>query len=149
LFNIFYIAYEQNSSCIPIKNRRKKPACSQKRIHLIHVVILIAIYPPICTVGNPPTITPPWAVISPCLAAGLPPINTDVLPFTITSGGPAQTHMSETTDAGNPPISTFATEGPVTGPPTCGLGVAKGQVCISVILAAEGIFSNLFLRLNR
>jgi len=31
------------------------------------------------------------------------------------------------------------TPGPVIGPPTCGLGDARGQVCMSVILAADGI----------
>ncbi len=47
--------------------------------------------------------------------------------------------MSETTAAGNPPIKTVGTQGPVTGPPTCGLGVASGHVCISVCRAADGM----------
>jgi hypothetical protein len=64
---------------------------------------------------------------------------TVVDPFTITSGGPAHTHKSPTTAAGRLPIKTVGTQGPVTGPPTCGLGVASGQVCISVIRAAEGM----------
>jgi hypothetical protein len=57
----------------------------------------------------------------------------------MTSGGPAQTHKSPTTAAGKLPIKTVGTHGPVIGPPTCGLGVAKGHVCISVIRAADGI----------
>jgi len=64
---------------------------------------------------------------------------TVVEPFTITSGGPAQTHKSPTTAAGKLPIKTVGTQGPVIGPPTCGFGVAKGHVCISVIRAADGI----------
>ena len=101
-------------------------------------------YPPICTVGIPPTITPPCAVKSPCRAAGRPPMKTVDEPMTITSGGPAQTHKSPITAAGRLPIKTVGTPGPVTGPPTCGLGVANGQVCISVIRAADAIMFNLF-----
>jgi hypothetical protein len=100
-------------------------------------------YPPICTVGKPPTITPPCAVKSPCRAAGRPPIKTVVEPLTITSGGPAHTHKSPTTAAGKLPIKTVGTDGPLTGPPTCGFGVAKGHVCISVIRAADGIIFRL------
>jgi hypothetical protein len=66
-------------------------------------------------------------------------MNTVVDPFTITSGGPAHTHKSPTTAAGKLPIRTVGTQGPEIGPPTWGLGVAKGHVCISVILAAEGM----------
>src|SRR5688572_20922713 len=102
------------------------------RIQLVH--------PPICTVGKPATITPPCAVKSPCLAAGLLLMSTVVEPFTIVSGGPTHTSRSPTTAAGNPPIRTVGTPGPVTGPPTCGTGpVNIGQVCISVILAADGM----------
>jgi len=67
-------------------------------------------------------------------------------PLTIESGGPAQTHRSDTTAAGIPPINTVGTQGPVMGPPTCGLGEASGQVCKSVSLAAEGINKNLVYR---
>ena len=102
------------------------------------------IHPPICTVGIPPTITPPCAVKSPCRAAGRPPMKTVDEPITITSGGPAQTHKSPITAAGRLPIKTVGTPGPVTGPPTCGLGDANGQVCISVIRAADAIMFNLF-----
>jgi len=56
--------------------------------------------------------------------------------LTITSGGPAHIQISPTTAAGSPPINTFGTEGPVTGPPPC---VGIGQVCKSVILAAGGM----------
>jgi hypothetical protein len=100
--------------------------------------------PPIKTVGYPNTIVPPCAVVSPILHAGLPQISTVAEPFTIESGGPTQTHMSPTTAAGNPPISTVGTPGPITGPPTWGIGgrpgVCIGQVCMSVNLAAGGIF---------
>ena len=77
-------------------------------------------------------------------AAGFPPINTVDDPFIMVSGGPTHTHMSPTTAAGSFPIKTVATPGPITGPPTCGIGEGKagvciGQVCISVILAAGGI----------
>jgi hypothetical protein len=49
--------------------------------------------------------------------------------------------LSPITAAGNPPIKTVGAPGPITGPPTCGIGdgnagVCIGQVCISVILAA-------------
>lgn len=47
-------------------------------------------YPPMITVGVPMTITPPCAVVSPCLAAGAPPIITVAEPCTIVSGGPTQ-----------------------------------------------------------
>jgi hypothetical protein len=72
---------------------------------------------------------------------------TVVEPLTMTSGGPAQTHKSPTTAAGKLPIKTVGTHGPVTGPPTCGFGVAKGHVCISVIRAADGI--TLFLNFQK
>jgi hypothetical protein len=106
--------------------------------------LLIFYYPPICTVGSPTTITPPCAVKSPCLAAGLPPINTVDDPFTIVSGGPTHTNKSPTTAAGKLPIKTVGTHGPVIGPPTCGTTpVTMGQVCISDSLAADGIFLKL------
>ena len=108
---------------------------------LLVTTIFILTHPPICTVGKPATITPPCAVKSPCLAAGLPPINTVVDPTTIVSGGPTHTNKSPTTAAGKLPIKTVGTQGPVTGPPTCGTGPLNiGQVCMSVSLAAEGIF---------
>ena len=88
---------------------------------------------------------PPWAVVSPILAAGLPPIITVADPMTMASGGPVQTQVSPTTAAGMLPMRTVGTPGPVTGPPTWGMGVGKagvcmGQVCMSVSLAAGGIF---------
>ena len=52
------------------------------------------------------------------LAAGLPPINTVPDPLTMVSGGPTHTHISPTTAAGCPPMSTVGTDGPVMGPPT-------------------------------
>ena len=39
-------------------------------------------------------------------AAGLPPIMTPLEPMAIVSGGPTQMHISPTTAAGEPPIST-------------------------------------------
>lgn len=74
-------------------------------------------------------------------AAGLPPINTVDEPFAITSGGPAQVHISPTHAAGNPPINTVGLPGGNMGPPTCGTGpVNIGQTCMSDIRAANGIF---------
>jgi len=111
-------------------------------------------HPPIRTAGNPVTMLPPCAVLSPIRAAGLPPIITVTEPLTIASGGPVQVQVSPTTAAGNPPISTFGTPGPVTGPPTWGIGgtagVCIGQVCISVNLAAGcPILSVLINHYNR
>jgi len=100
-------------------------------------------YPPIITVGAPTTILPPCAVVSPILAAGLPPIITVADPLTMTSGGPTQTQLSPMTAAGIFAINTVGTPGPMTGPPPCGTGgtagVTIGQACISVSLAAGGI----------
>jgi hypothetical protein len=61
---------------------------------------------PIITVGQPITIEPPWAVVSPMRAASRPPISTVGDPFTITSGGPTQTAVSVTRAAGMKPIIT-------------------------------------------
>jgi len=100
------------------------------------------------TVGQPNTILPPWAHVSPILAAGLFPIKTVAEPFTIESGGPTQTAESPMTAAGRKEISTVGAPGPMTGPPTWGTGpVVIGQTCKSVILAANGIssFFNLSL----
>jgi hypothetical protein len=78
-------------------------------------------------------------------AAGLFPIKTVVDPVAMTSGGPTQTHASPTTAAGNSPINTVGHPGPITGPPTCGIGgrpgVSIGQICISVVRAA-GLLMN-------
>lgn len=90
---------------------------------------------------------PPWAQVSAILAAGLPPINTVADPFTILSGGPTQVHISPITAAGIFPISTVGTPGPMMAPPTCGMGgspgVTIGHTCMSLILAAGGIFFGL------
>lgn len=90
--------------------------------------------------GQPTTILPPCAVLSPMRAAGLPPINTVAEPIAITSGGPVHTHISPTQAAGCPPMSTVGVPGGSTGPPTCGTGgvpgVTIGHTCISPILAA-------------
>jgi hypothetical protein len=75
-------------------------------------------YPPIITVGAPTIITPPCAVASPILAAGIPPIITVAEPFAITSGGPVQVSISPTRAAGIPPMSTVGHPGGNTGPPT-------------------------------
>ena len=65
-------------------------------------------------------------------------------PFTIESGGPTHTQLSPTTAAGILAMSTVGAPGPTMGPPTCGMGgtagVCMGQVCISVSLAAGGMF---------
>jgi hypothetical protein len=111
--------------------------------------ILDVFYPPINTFQQPNTIVPPWLVGSPTRAAGFPPMNTVAEPFAIVSGGPTQVHISPTTAAGSLPINTLGALGPVIGPPTCGIGDGKagvymGQVCISVILAAAGIFYSFY-----
>jgi hypothetical protein len=95
------------------------------------------IYPPISTVGHPNTMVPPWAVLSPILAAGMPPIMTVAEPIMIVSGGPVHTAMSPTRAAGKPPIMTIGQPGGNIGPPTCGtVPVTMGHTCMSLILAA-------------
>ena len=93
------------------------------------------------TVGHPAEIDPPWAVESPCRAAGCPPIMTVDDPTMMLSGGPAQVQLPPTTAAGWLPMSTVGTPAGSIGPPVCGLpfGFAIGQVCMSPILAAAGI----------
>jgi len=87
---------------------------------------------------------PPCAVLSPIRAAGLPQMSTVADPIIMESGGPTQTALSPNTAAGNLPIRTVGAPGPIIGPPTWGIGgtpgVTIGQTCISVILAAGGIF---------
>ena len=88
---------------------------------------------------QPAAILPPCMVGSPILAAGLPPINTEVDPGPMVSGGPAHVHILVEVAAGIPPINTVGTPGGKIGPPTCGgvAGVAGiGQVCMSPTLAA-------------
>ena len=75
-----------------------------KRFSCFDSIIILII-----TVGNPETTDPPWAVESPILAAGIPPIITDEDPFTILSGGPTQTRIDPTVAAGKPPIRTVGT----------------------------------------
>ncbi len=92
------------------------------------------------TVGQPTVMAPPCAVVSPCLAAGIPPIITVTDPCTIVSGGPVQMQMSPSLDAGMLATSTVGQPGGMIGPPTCGTGgvpgVTIGQVCMSPIRAA-------------
>ena len=96
-------------------------------------------HPPIITVGQPKTITPPCAVWSPRRAAGILPIITVAEPLAIVSGGPTHTHMSPTRAAGKKPIITVG-QPTAMGPPTWGTGpVDMGQVCISEIRAAGGM----------
>jgi hypothetical protein len=75
-------------------------------------------YPPIITVGQPTVIVPPWAVMSPCLAAGVPPIITVADPIATVSGGPVHKSISPTLAAGIPPIITVGQPGGRTVPPT-------------------------------
>jgi len=101
---------------------------------------------PMITVGQPTTMAPPCAVGSPILAAIRPLIITVGEPITITSGGPTQIAISVTRAAGIPPMITFGEQGPLIGPPTCGIGgtpgVTIGQTCMSVSRAAGGIYDN-------
>jgi len=92
-------------------------------------------------------------VESPILAAGFLPIKTDFEPLIIVSGGePTQTQEELSVAAGNFPISTEETPF-VIGPPTCGTGgvpgVCIGQTCISVTLAAGGIYPFSLQNFNR
>jgi len=105
-----------------------------------HLVVICSIQPPMNTVGQPRVITPPWAVMSPARAAGIPPINTVAEPFTMLSGGPVHVAISPTRAAGMPPISTVGQPGGNMGPPTWGFGPSDmGQVCMSPTRAAIDI----------
>jgi hypothetical protein len=68
-------------------------------------------YSPISTVGAPTAITPPWVVRSPSRAAGIPPINTVLLPIAIAAGGPTSAISDPTVAAGIPAIRTVAITG--------------------------------------
>src|SRR6185312_1346188 len=90
----------------------------------------------ISTIGEPMTIEPPCAVMSPMRAAGRPPIKVMNEPITITSGGPTQTAMLVTQAAGRPLTSAIEPPGRI-GPPTWGTRtVTIGQTCMSVTRAA-------------
>ena len=92
------------------------------------------------TVGQPATITPPCAVLSPKRAAGIPPIITVAEPIIIESGGPLHVSISPTLAAGWPPIITVGHPGGSIGPPTCGtVPFTIGQTCMSLTLAANGM----------
>lgn len=96
------------------------------------------------TVGQPTTIFPPCAVLSPILAAGLLDIRTLEDPIEIVSGGPVQVHRSPRHAANCPPMNTVVLLPGRMGPPTCGLGPSDiGQMCISFILAAAPILIEL------
>lgn len=72
-------------------------------------------------------IEPPWTVMSPMRAAGLPPISTVADPGSNASGGPTQVATSPAQAAGMPPIRTLAAV-PISGPPTWGTTpVTSGQ----------------------
>jgi hypothetical protein len=100
-------------------------------------------YPPIMTVGQPATIVPPWAVLSPRRAAGFLQIRTVAEPLMMESGGPTHTHMLPKVAEGIIPIRTVGPPGETIGPPTwgtgTGAGVTIGHTCISVIRAAGGM----------
>jgi hypothetical protein len=95
------------------------------------------------TVGQPATITPPCAVLSPIRAAGFPQMRTVADPLMIESGGPTHTHMLPSVAEGIMPIMTVGPPGETMGPPTwgtgTGAGVDIGQVCMSVRRAAGGM----------
>src|SRR5688572_18457873 len=102
--------------------------------------LIVIIYPPMITVGQPMIIIPPCAVESPIRAAGIPPMSTVADPLMMLSGGPVHTHISPIRAAGNPPIKTVTEPGGNTGPPTCGtVPVTIGQTCMSLTLAANDI----------
>src|SRR2546423_7163865 len=82
-------------------------------------------------------IEPPWVVMSPRRAAGMPPMRTVGEPIATASGGPTHTHMSAARAAGIMATSTVTQPGGNTGPPTCGTGpVTMGQTCMSPARAA-------------
>jgi hypothetical protein len=85
-------------------------------------------YPPISTLNAPNKISPPCAVWSPSLAAGIPPIITVADPFIIVSGGPTHINISPTRAAGMPAIKTVGSPGPLIGPPTWGIGTGPGFI---------------------
>ena len=86
---------------------------------------------------QPSVITPPWLVLSPIRAAGIPPTITVALPLITLQGGPTQIPIVPIWAAGMPPISTFHAAGAASTPPTCGTGpVNIGQVCMSATRAA-------------
>lgn len=96
---------------------------------------------PIMTVKQPVTILPPCTVGSNMRAAGSLPTNTVGEPFNTRSGGPLQINLSRTRACGILP--TFTLNLPVIiGPPTWGVGVAKGHMCMSKIRAAGGIVND-------
>lgn len=75
-------------------------------------------YPPIMTVGQPPRMEPPWAVVSPIRAAGMLLIITVAEPLMMMSGGPTQTHWEPRVADGMPPMRTVGPPGLLIGPPT-------------------------------
>jgi hypothetical protein len=88
---------------------------------------------------------PPCAVLSPTLAAGIPPIFTVAEPAAMESGGPVHVHISPTFAAGWPPIITVGVPGGRIGPPTCGtVPLTSGQTCMSPTLAAKGILIRFY-----
>ena len=92
---------------------------------------------PITIVEDPMTILPPWAVMSPTLAAGSPPISTVAEPAAMMSGGPEQVQKFVAVAAGILSIKTVGTPGGKMGPPACGtVPVTIGQTCMSPTLAA-------------
>ncbi len=70
------------------------------------------------TTGQPVTIVPPWAQVSPIRAAGLLHIKTFVLPMMTESTGPVHNARVPIVAAGNPPIRTKGKAGDKRGPPT-------------------------------
>jgi len=115
-------------------------ACSRRNLLIRSLEAAVRSLQPIRTVGNPAVMAPPWRVTSRARAAGCPPMNTQVEPIAMTSGGPMHMQRSPTRAAGCPPISTFTQPGGAIGPPTCGTGgttgVARGQACRSPTRAA-------------
>ena len=86
-------------------------------------MVTVTSQPPIRTSLVPVTIAAPQPATSPIRNAGLPPINTLVLPWLKgvgacgpAVGGIAQAWVSPTTAAGMPPINTVDTPGPATVP---------------------------------
>jgi hypothetical protein len=94
----------------------------------------LQIHPPIKTVVAPGGMTaPPAAVMSPILAAGIPPIITVADPFTIAS----TPHESPIRAAGSPPIKTV-------GQPGGRIGVGVPIVAVLTIISETRAAGNIF-----
>src|SRR5688572_12477623 len=97
-FYIIFFLRHLDSLKFFFKAGREAPSPAQEIV--VNKFCCHKFYPPIITVGHPAAIVPPCAVLSPCRAAGCPPINTVADPLLMVSGGPVQVSISPTFAAG-------------------------------------------------